>query len=111
MYFKQRTRTCGELREEHIGNDVVLNGWVSTRRDLGGVIFIEIRDRYGITQVVFEPHFNEDAHHEGKVLRGEYVVSIEGIVRKRPEGTENVSLSTGAIDVLVNKVVLLNSLL
>ncbi len=109
MYYKQRTRTCGELREEHIGENVVLNGWVSTRRDLGGVIFIEVRDRYGITQVVFEPHFNESAHHEGKVLRGEYVVSIEGIVRKRPEGTENVSLTTGAIDVLVNKVVLLNA--
>ena len=108
MYFKQRTHTCGELREEHIGQEVVLNGWVSTRRDLGGVIFIEIRDRYGISQVVFEPHFNESAHHEGKVLRSEYVVSIEGIVRKRPEGTENAGLATGSIDVLVNKVVILN---
>jgi aspartyl-tRNA synthetase len=108
MYFKQRTHTCGELREEHIGQDVVLNGWVDTRRDLGGVIFIEIRDRYGLTQVVFEPHFNDAAHHEGKVLRSEFVVSIEGVVRKRPEGTENPGLPTGAIDVLVNKVVLLN---
>ncbi|MCE1189965.1 MAG: aspartate--tRNA ligase [Ignavibacteria bacterium] len=109
MQFKTRTHTCGELREEHIGREVVLNGWAATRRDLGGVIFIELRDRYGITQVVFEPGFNEQAHHEGKVLRNEYVVSIEGIVRKRPEGTENPNLSTGTIDVLVNKMVLLNS--
>ena len=108
MYFKQRTHTCGELREENIGQEVVLNGWVDTRRDLGGVIFIEMRDRYGITQIVFEPHFNESAHHEGKVLRGEFVVSIEGVVRKRPEGTENARLATGYIDVLVNKVVVLN---
>lgn len=108
MYFKQRTHTCGELREENIGQEVVLNGWVDTRRDLGGVIFIEIRDRYGITQVVFEPTFNEAAHQEGKVLRNEFVISIEGVVRKRPEGTENTALATGMIDVLVNKVVLLN---
>ncbi len=108
MYFKQRTHTCGELREENIGQEVVLNGWVDTRRDLGGVIFIEMRDRYGVTQIVFEPHFNEAAHHEGKVLRGEFVVSVEGIVRKRPEGTENDRLPTGTIDVLVNKVIILN---
>ena len=108
MYFKQRTHTCGELTEEHIGSEVVLNGWVDTRRDLGGVIFIEMRDRYGITQVVFEPHISEQAHHESKVLRSEYVVSIEGVVRKRPEGTENTTLPTGNIDVLVNKVVVLN---
>ncbi|MBI2418536.1 MAG: aspartate--tRNA ligase [Ignavibacteriales bacterium] len=108
MYFKQRSHTCGELREEHIGQEVVLNGWVDTRRDLGGVIFIELRDRYGLTQVVFEPHFNEQAHHDGKVLRSEYVVSIEGIVRRRPEGTANENLATGNIDVLVNKITLLN---
>lgn len=109
MYFKQRSHTCGELREEHIGQEVVLNGWVDTRRDLGGVIFIEMRDRYGITQVVFEPHFNESAHHDGKVLRSEYVVSVEGVVRRRPEGTDNDRLATGKIDVLVNKLVVLNT--
>ena len=109
MHFNQRTHTCGELREEHIGKSVVLNGWVDTRRDLGGVIFIELRDRYGITQVVFEPTFNEQAHTEGKVLRNEFVISIEGIVRKRPEGTDNEKVPTGTIDVLVNKVVVLNA--
>ena len=108
MKFKKRTHNCGELREKNIGENVVLNGWVDTRRDLGGVIFIELRDRYGITQVVFEPSFNSIAHEAAKHLRNEFVISIEGIVRKRPEGTENPSLQTGIIDVMVNNLVILN---
>lgn len=108
MKFKKRTHNCGELREKNIGENVVLNGWVDTRRDLGGVIFIELRDRYGITQVVFEPSFNSFAHEAAKHLRNEFVISIEGIVRKRPEGTENPSLQTGNIDVMVNNLVILN---
>ncbi len=109
MQFKKRTHTCGELREEHIGKDVVLNGWVDTRRDLGGVIFIDLRDRYGITQIVFEPHFNLQAHEEAKDLRNEYVISVEGKVRKRPEGTENPAIATGMIDVMVEKLIILNT--
>ncbi|AFN73844.1 aspartyl-tRNA synthetase [Melioribacter roseus P3M-2] len=109
MEFKKRTHTCGELRESNIGERVVLNGWVATRRDLGGVIFIELRDRYGITQVVFEPGYNPEAHEIAKKLRSEYVISIEGLVRKRPEGTENPALETGMIDVMVDKLVILNS--
>lgn len=108
MRFKSRTHTCGELREKNIGENVVLNGWVDTRRDLGGVIFIDMRDRYGITQIVFEPQYNENAHHDGKHLRSEYVISIEGKVRKRPQGTENPELPTGLIDVMVDKLVILN---
>ena len=108
MEFKRRTHTCGELREANIGEHVVLNGWVAIRRDLGGVIFIEVRDRYGITQVVFEPSFNEDAHEHGKKLRSEFVISVEGKVRKRPEGTENPALPTGNIDVMVDRLVILN---
>jgi aspartyl-tRNA synthetase len=108
MLFKTRTHTCGELREEHIGKQVVLNGWVDTRRDLGGLIFIELRDRYGITQVVFEPTYNEGAHTSAKDLRNEFVISIEGTVRKRPGGTENPVLATGLVDVMVNKLVILN---
>ncbi|RJQ58796.1 MAG: aspartate--tRNA ligase, partial [Stygiobacter sp.] len=108
MKFKKRTHTCGELRESNIGKSVVLNGWVAIRRDLGGVIFIELRDRFGLTQVVFEPSYNLDSHEHGKKLRSEFVISIEGKVRKRPEGTENPALPTGNIDVMVDHLVILN---
>ena len=108
MQFKTRTHTCGELRESNIGESVVLNGWVDTRRDLGGLTFIEIRDRYGVTQIVFEPQFNEEAHNLAKDLRSEFVISVEGIVRKRPEGTEHSVYPTGNIDVMVNKLIVLN---
>ncbi|MGD1006462.1 MAG: aspartate--tRNA ligase [Ignavibacteriaceae bacterium] len=108
MFFKIRTHTCGELRENNIRENVVLNGWVDTRRDLGGLIFIDLRDRYGITQVVFEPGFDKEAHENAAVLRNEFVISIEGKVRKRPEGTENTALNTGQIDVMVNKLIILN---
>ncbi len=109
MDFNKRTHNCGELREKNIGENVVLNGWVDNRRDLGGVIFIDLRDRYGITQVVFEPTYNSSAHETGKELRTEYVISIEGKVRKRPEGTENPVIATGEVDVMVDKVIILNS--
>lgn len=102
MKFKSRTHTCGELTISDIGKEVVLNGWVQARRDLGGLIFIWLRDRYGITQVVFENIEN------AKELRSEYVISIEGVVRKRPEGQENKNLKTGEIEVLCNNLVILN---
>ena len=108
MKFKRRTHTCGDLRESNIGQSVVLNGWVAVRRDLGGVIFIELRDRHGITQVVFEPSYNSSEHEQSKKLRSEYVISVEGKVRKRPEGTENAALPTGQIDVMVDKLIILN---
>lgn len=108
MKFPKRTHTCGELRENHIGEQVVLQGWVDSRRDLGGVIFIRLRDRYGITQVVFEPTRNAEAHENGKELRSEFVVSLKGTVIKRPEGQDNLSMATGKIDVLVDDVIILN---
>lgn len=108
MEFKLRTHNCGELRENNIGNKVVLNGWVAVRRDLGGVIFIDLRDRFGVTQVVFDHTYNAEAHNHGKELRSEFVISVEGTVRKRPEGTENPALPTGLIDVMVEKLVILN---
>ncbi len=108
MDFKTRTHTCGELREQNIDEKVVLNGWVDNRRDLGGVIFIDLRDRYGVTQVVFEPNYNPEAHESAKDLRTEYVISIEGKVRKRPEGTENPTIPTGFVDVMVDKLIILN---
>ena len=108
MQFKRRTHTCGELRESNIGENVVLNGWVDRRRDLGGVIFIEVRDRHGITQIVFEPTFNETAHQAAKDLRSEFVIAIEGVVRKRPADTDKADLATGHIDVMVNNLIILN---
>jgi len=108
MSFNKRTHTCGELREANIGENVVLNGWVDRRRDLGGVIFIGLRDRYGITQVVFEPEHNQEAHQFGKELRNEFVISVEGIVRERPKDQVNKEMTTGEIDVIVNKLVILN---
>ena len=108
MKFNRRTHTCGELREANIDEKVILNGWVDTRRDLGGVIFVDLRDRYGITQIVFEPHYNAESHKIGSLLRGEFVVAVEGTVRKRPENTENTSIPTGLIDVMVDKLIILN---
>ncbi|MDT3695207.1 MAG: aspartate--tRNA ligase [Ignavibacterium sp.] len=108
MQFKTRTHNCGELREKNINENVVLNGWVDRRRDLGGVIFIEVRDRYGVTQIVFEPTFNLQAHTAAKDLRSEFVISVEGVVRKRPADTDNPELPTGHIDVMVNKLIILN---
>src|SRR5664280_1223609 len=108
MSFRYRTHNCGELREKNVGEHVVLNGWVDTRRDLGGIIFIEMRDRYGIMQVVFEPTFNESAHLQAKDLRNEFVIAVEGTVRIRPAGTENSALPTGLVDVMVDKLIILN---
>lgn len=108
MEFKKRTHNCNQLNENNINEIVVLNGWVDNRRDLGGVIFIDLRDRYGITQIVFEPTINKEAHEKAKILRNEYVISIEGKVRKRPEGTDNLSLQTGKVDVIVNNLVILS---
>ena len=106
--YKKRTHTCGELRGSDIGSSATLTGWVDTRRDLGGVIFIDLRDRYGKTQVVFNPQTNPEAHNLAKDLRNEYVISVTGLVEKRPEGTVNPDLATGEIDVLANELTLLN---
>lgn len=108
MHFKMRTHNNGELRSNNIGERVILNGWVDTRRDLGGVIFIDLRDRFGKTQIVFEPSFNSEAHEAAKSLRSEFVINIEGVVRKRPEGTENSNMNTGEVDILVDKLNILS---
>ncbi|MDH3269363.1 MAG: aspartate--tRNA ligase, partial [Ignavibacteria bacterium] len=108
MNFNIRTHNCGELREKNIGEKVVLNGWIDRRRDLGGLIFIWLRDRFGITQVVFEPDINKDAYELAKNLRNEFVVSIEGNVRKRPEDAVNKELGTGEVDVLADNLIILN---
>jgi aspartyl-tRNA synthetase len=107
MNFNIRTHNCGELRKKNLDEKVVLNGWVDRRRDLGNLIFIWLRDRYGITQVVFEP-VNKDAYELAKKLRNEFVISVEGKVRIRPEEAINKELITGEVDVLVDKLLILS---
>ena len=100
--------TCGELRKENIGQTVTLAGWVHRRRDHGGLIFIDVRDHFGLTQIVFNPTVSPDAHKIATDLRPEYVVQVTGLVEARPEGQENPHLSTGAIEVLAQKAQILN---
>jgi aspartyl-tRNA synthetase len=106
--FKKRTHTCGELSEKNVDQTVTLNGWVDTYRNLGGMIFIDIRDRYGITQIVFQPQNNEQIYKTAESLRLEYVVSITGKVSKRPDGTVNTKLLTGNIEVIATECEILN---
>ncbi len=106
--FMKRTIRCGELREEHIGQEVVLNGWVHRRRDHGGVIFIDLRDRAGLVQVVFDPSEAPEAHRAAEQMRSEWVVAVKGIVQRRPPGTENPKLATGMIEVRAREAQILN---
>jgi aspartyl-tRNA synthetase len=108
MNYNKRTHTCGQLRASDIGVTVTLTGWVDTRRDLGGVIFIDLRDRYGKTQVVFNPQTNKQVHELAGTLRSEFVISVMGKVEKRPAGTENPNLATGEIDVKADELSILN---
>lgn len=99
----KRTHTCGELQVASAGTTVQLNGWVDTRRDLGGVIFIDLRDRFGITQIVFSPQDDAEAHKLADSLRSEYVIGVEGIVQKRDPENINPKVKTGEIEVRVKK--------
>ncbi|HCX90771.1 MAG: aspartate--tRNA ligase [Deltaproteobacteria bacterium CG12_big_fil_rev_8_21_14_0_65_43_10] len=103
-----RTHNCGQLRVDDIDSEVTLMGWVQRRRDHGGLIFVDLRDRYGITQVVFNPDVDRDSHEKAALLRSEYVIAIKGNVSKRPEGTKNPNLATGEIEVLVKGLKVLN---
>jgi aspartyl-tRNA synthetase len=106
--YKKRTHTCGELRKEQIGTTVTLTGWVDGRRDLGGLIFIYVRDRYGMTQVVFTPQHNPEAHAMAEALRPEFVISVTGQVGLRPEGMVNPNVPTGEIDIKASELTILN---
>lgn len=94
-----RTHTCGQLRSEHEGQDVTLAGWVHRRRDHGGLVFIDLRDRWGLTQIVFDPDTSAEMHDAAQSLRNEFVVQVTGLVRHRPGGQENLKLATGEIEV------------
>ena len=99
----KRTHRATELDIENVGEIVTLNGWINTRRDHGGLIFIDLRDRSGLIQIVFSPEVNQDAFHLAEQVRSEYVVAVEGKVCKRPQETENPNLNTGKIEIYVEK--------
>ncbi len=99
---------CGEVTEGHVGSIVTLAGWVHRRRLHGGVVFIDLRDRSGIVQLVFNPEISPGAHQVAEQVRSEWVIQVKGLVRRRPEGSENLALSTGAIEVASNEAVVLN---
>jgi len=102
-----RSHYCGDLRKEHIGEDITLSGWVHRRRDHGGVIFLDVRDREGLTQVVFDPD-REDSFALADSCRNEFVIELKGTVRARPEGTVNSDMPTGEIEVLGKELIVLN---
>src|SRR5438874_9595575 len=103
-----RTHTCGEVRGSHVGSEVTLAGWVHRRRDHGELTFIDLRDRYGITQVVAHAKENAAAHAALKDARSEWVLQVSGTVRARPEGTRNSKLATGDVEVVAGRVTVLN---
>jgi aspartyl-tRNA synthetase len=105
----QRTHHCSQLTSADIDSRVCLMGWVQYRRDHGGLIFIDLRDRHGLTQVVFSPEANPQAHAEAHVLRTEYVLAVKGLVRTRPEGMHNPNLPTGEIEIVIEEWKLLNN--
>jgi aspartyl-tRNA synthetase len=103
-----KTHTCGELRSSHVGQTVTLAGWVHRRRDHGGVTFFDLRDRFGLVQVVANSSSSPEAHQNGQAARMEWVIQVSGVVRKRPEGAENPNLPTGEIEVEVQELRVLN---
>jgi aspartyl-tRNA synthetase len=105
----RRTHSCGVLNAKDVGSEVVLMGWVLRRRDHGGVIFVDLRDREGITQVVFNPQRAPEAHARAEAIRSEFVLGVRGRVEPRPEGMLNPNLPTGAIEVMASELRILNT--
>ena len=104
-----KSHSCGELRKEHVGREVTLAGWVDRRRDHGGLIFIDLRDREGIVQVAFNPEVSKSCHRVADKMRSEYVVRVSGEVALRPPGTENPKLPTGYVEVIARDAEILNA--
>ena len=103
-----RTNTCGELKTENVGEEVTLSGWVHRRRDHGGIIFVDLRDEKGLTQIKFDPAINKEAHHLAEGLRSEWVLKATGKVLARPEEMINPKIKTGEVEVAVNELEILN---
>ncbi|MDH3324476.1 MAG: aspartate--tRNA ligase, partial [Candidatus Peregrinibacteria bacterium] len=104
-----RTNNCNQLTEKNVGEKVELCGWVHNRRDHGGIIFIDLRDHYGLTQIVFDPESSKKAHEAAEHVRSEWVLKVSGTVRKRGEGLANPKLNTGEIEVFITELDILNS--
>ncbi len=104
----ERTHDCGTLSDSHIGETVTLCGWVHTRRDHGGLIFVDLWDKYGMTQVVLNPQIDQLAHEHAQSIRGNFVISVTGKVRARPDDMVNTKLKTGKIEVYVDELHILN---
>lgn len=105
----KRTHHCNQLNKSHLGKEVILMGWVANRRDHGGLMFVDLRDREGITQIVFNPETNPKVHELAKDLRSEWVLAIKGRVDPRPQGMENSKLATGEIEVKISEFEVLNT--
>ena len=99
-----RTHYCGDLREAHVGTTVTLMGWAATRRDLGGVVFVDLRDREGLCQVVARKEVSEAAHAKADHVRSEYVLAVTGEVRARSQDTVNANLETGKVEVVAREI-------
>jgi len=104
----KRSHKCGDLRASDIGKTVLLMGWVHHRRDHGGLVFVDLRDRYGVTQIVFDPQLADKAMKQSHLIRNEWVLAVKGEVTKRPEGTVNPKLPTGEIQFRFSEVKVLN---
>lgn len=104
-----RTHTCNDANVSHVGSEITLVGWVFRRRDHGNLIFIDLRDRYGYTQVVFDPEHNADAHKLAEQVRSEFVVQVTGTVRVRPAGMTNSSIASGEVEIIVRELKILNT--
>ena len=104
----KRTNDCGSLRKDDAGREALLMGWVNSRRDLGNLIFIDLRDRDGLTQIVFDPKISEEAHKKAHILRSEWVIAVKGKISKRLKGQDNPNMPTGEIELTVSELKVLN---
>jgi len=104
----RRTHNCGILEKKDVGKDVVLMGWVQRRRDHGGVIFVDLRDREGITQIVFNPEHDQAVHEKAHAIRSEFVLGVRGKVMERPDGMINPKMATGEIEIMVSELRILS---
>ena len=105
----RRTHACGEVTSDLVGSELVLAGWVHRRRDHGGVIFVDLRDRDGIVQVVFKPEIAAEAHEHAGSIRSEYVILVRGVIEPRSEDTVNPKMKTGEVELNVHELRLLNT--